>query len=371
MSLDDRVQALENVRLSLLRELRERAQVLGKRSVLYYGLSSSQCQQLNEYAERLRHQKMPTSNFAGLKKQLRDATSTVATLRKELKHSQQENADTQRLLSSGRWGNPGYLRNSYDGALNSTATGVLPSGRSMRSMRSVRRGVDDLDTDDEVSALRLTCERLKTELGLPLTFRYDDVGTYSSSHLASARAGMEELERQNEALEAERTSLMVSNQRLQHQHTTLQTTMDQLLDQYNNIQHDGTALAPTTPDGHQSTHDYQTQCYALRGELHRARATVDTLQVRDTRANQRRASQQRTANELIHCTTELLALRRALEASHAELDRAQQSNPHGGGRSDAEVLAEHVNELFEGIADDLDRPDRIQVARLIEAVQGQ
>lgn len=360
----DRVQALENVRLSLLRELRERAQVLGKRSVLYYGLSSSQCQQLNEYAERLRHQKMPTSNFAGLKKQLRDATSTVATLRKELKHSQQENADTQRLLSSGRWGDPGYLRNSYDGALNSTANRAPPNGRSSRSVRSVRRGVDDVDdvdTDNEVSALRLTCERLKTELGLPLTFRYDDVDTYSSSHLASARAGMEELERQNEALEAERTSLIVSNQRLQHQHTTLQTTMDQLLDQHNK-QHD---------DGQQSTHDYQTQCYVLRGELHRARATVDKLQVRETRANQRRASQQRTSNELIHCTTELLALRRALEASHAELDRAQQSNPHGGGRSEAEVLAEHLNELFEGIADDLDRPDRVQVARLIEAVQGQ
>ena len=41
--------------------------------------------------------------------------STTAALRKELNAARQEKLEAQRLLSSGRWGKPGYLRNSFDG----------------------------------------------------------------------------------------------------------------------------------------------------------------------------------------------------------------------------------------------------------------
>ena len=317
----ERVEQLENVRLSLLRQLRDRAQVLGKNSVLYYGLSSLQAQQLNEYAGRLRNEKtISTSygshnNFAGLKKQLRDATSTITILRKQLKSTTQENVDTQRLLGSGRWGNPGYLNNSYDSTNNGTLLSSFQNQNIMppRDRRSRRpRKASDIETSDELSSLRLTCERLKTELGLPAEFQYDDLDTYSKSEVESVKAGMEELERQNEALEAERTATVFANQNLQRQQAALQSTLDQMLSNSNsNSNSNGNSnsrdntTTTTTEASHRDIHEYQSRCFTLQGELNRVHTTVQKLQLREGRANKMMASQQRTSNELMNCMTEL------------------------------------------------------------------
>ena len=373
-----RIRELEDVRLQLLRDLRDRAQVLGKRSVVHYGLSRSQIQQLNEFAVRLRRSGpdnvvVPGSssggNYAGLKKQLRDATSQITALRKEVRSAQQDRA----LLGSGRWGNPGYLRNSFDGigsGSNSSGMSSVHNGNMLPPTGRQRRGprnVADIEVDDELSALRLTCARLKTELGLPSNFQYDDLDTYSMSEVESARAGKEELERQNEALEAERTALIASNQTLQSQQAAALLKVDQVLsNRIMDVAQQSTNVGNSNNNTTMELTQLQSQCYQLHIELNRSQSTLKQLQTRENRANKILASQQRRSNEMIDCSTELLSLRRALEASQADLERTQLKNKNG---SEEEELISALGDLFDELADDIDKPGRILPESLLRAVQ--
>ena len=313
--MEARIVSLEGIRLQLLRDLRDRAQVLGKQSQQYFGLSSNQAQQLNEYAARLRKEgpdsiiiSNNSGNYAGLKKQLRDATSTISSLRKAIRTNKQEKDNKQRLAISGRWGSPAYLRNSYDNTTTSNAMSVSDHPLPPRSRRNnPARNVTDLESNDELSALRLTCSRLKTELGLPSDFKYEDLDTYSMSEVERANAGVEELERQNEALEAERTALIQSNQTLQSQQIAAQEKINHVLSNQissqNNSRDNNRYGESTTTE----LTKFQSQYYQLQLELNRTQSTIKQLQTKENRANKIMASQQRRSNELIDCTTELTA----------------------------------------------------------------
>ena len=387
--LKEENERLNQQRIALLREMRERAQVLGKRAVLHYGLSADQCQQLNEYASRLRRAGPSgghgvispgtggDARYAGLRKQLRDAMSTAATLRKELRTARQEKMEAQRLLNSGRWGNPGYLRNSFDGISTqelkvgeSLVTTSKVGGRAGRygnqtSIKTAgvrRRRPFGADANEELEVLRVTCSRLKEEIGLPKDFEYDDIGSYSKGEVAEAKARLSEAERQIEVLEAERSAAVATSQEVQLLNVKLQKENGELRDELS--QRGGDSLASNSQQNHQQL----LQSYhGLRSSLSRAEVELRLLRSRDDRANSILASNKRRENELADCMTELLATRRALEASHAELDREREKNNDDGSDED-ERLTQCIQYVFDEIAEDVDSTSRVKAASLINAI---